>query len=554
MSDNSYDFKALPKGFIGSLDSLSISSKYGYRQSPTGGGGTEWHNGVDIVVPVGTVLMSPVNGTIVKVATQENGAGLYVTIKAIGHRGVPYYLVFMHMHKVEVREGDATYAFTRIGLSGGDPNDKPNCGRSTGPHIHFEVRIGSNDKAHSVDPMRFLTNHECTVRQRVGGITSYHTIPAQPEKENILQSNLSTRSANEIGTELQSPELMDNPDWNATETIEQREKQPTTTEERLAPGIWQIIKILIDSSVENKQIADSSISIQTGSLLNFFNKVCQQPFVEFMGDTYGSQYYFIARRPPFDHQGYRRMMDVALTDISDDAIINMDLAWSTTGIYSWYQLQPMSDFGATDVRQLFPAVYFPDYAAIWGSKPLVIQSNYYNYVKSGIFNSSNDENKDENVNNIVRQAVADFRFIIEANAYNPFSRSGSVTIRGNRRIKRGTLVKLPTDEIYHVDSVAHAYSVTIGGVSRTTTLQLSRGIFQDFVDPTPNENNVMCSYFNIIDFGDYKESDITANNYHDILSKWHVNREVFNWFATRKQVLFEQNMELNNRYLGDKTI
>lgn len=132
--------------------------------------------------------------------------------------------------------------------------------------------------------------------------------------------------------------------------IEQDVVTTTTTKvgavgERLAPGIWQITKLLMDSSVSHRHIFDSSIALQTGPLGNFFNKVCQQPLVELSGDTFGDQYYFMVRKPPFDKEGMNKMQDLTSFLIEEQEIISTNIGWTNTGIYSWYQLIPYAEYG-----------------------------------------------------------------------------------------------------------------------------------------------------------------------------------------------------------------
>ena len=102
--------------------------------------------------------------------------------------------------------------------------------------------------------------------------------------------------------------------------------------ERLAPGIWQIVKLLMDSSVSNRQIIDSSISMMTGSLKTWFDKVCQEPFVEFSGDTYGDEYFFFVRKPPFDLENINRGLKYKV-EITNDEIVSVNLTWNNQGIY-----------------------------------------------------------------------------------------------------------------------------------------------------------------------------------------------------------------------------
>ena len=86
----------------------------------------------------------------------------------------------------------------------------------------------------------------------------------------------------------------------------------------------------------------------------------------------------------------------------------------------------------------------------------------------------------------VRHSIKDLHYIVESNAYAPFVRNGSITIIGNRKIKRGCFVSikwqsLDTPEIFYVESVSQNYSIANSSVQRTTSLTLSHGMMRDFM-------------------------------------------------------------------------
>lgn len=516
-------------GFIGGLTKLPISSGFGPRWGRP-------HQGVDIAVVSGTPLYAAYDGRVVVHKTQQKSnrndpaAGLYLAIEHDNFDGTKFYTVYMHLHEVQsgITVGSVVRAGQQIGLTGGDTNDYPNCGNSQGAHLHFEMHVGKLFQ-NRVDPASgWLARHTLTTSWRQG---STLISAAQPI---IWFSGESVRTYPQA-TAGQTVKLIPI-DEMAVETKAVTQKKTTTVAtDRLAPGIWQITKLLMDSSVENKQVIDSSIAVQTGSLLNFFNKVCQQPFVEFMGDTYGSQYYFIARRPPTDREGILRMMENTMTIIDEDEIVSTQLDWNREGIYSWYQYLPQGDvIGVPELQYMVPAVLFPEYAQLWGSKPMVIRSNYYNLEQAGLFNSDNSDELKENCNRVMRVMMNDFKFLVESNAYNPFVRQGTISLKGNRKIKRGTAVRLAaTDEVFHVDSVNHSYNITNNNVSRSTVLNVSRGMFMPYINGV-EEGGKRYSYFDIIDFGFDDIEKVNQDNFKEILSKWHVDWEVFGFFIQRQ--------------------
>ena len=89
------------------------------------------HNGTDFGVRVGTPVFAPADGIVVK-AQYLGAAGKYILIK---HHGA-YSTVYMHLSKILVKPGDKVKQNQRIALSG-------NTGASTGPHLHYEVRINN---------------------------------------------------------------------------------------------------------------------------------------------------------------------------------------------------------------------------------------------------------------------------------------------------------------------------------------------------------------------------------------------------------------------------
>lgn len=516
-----------PKGFLRGYDPFIITSVFGAPR------GNNVHKGLDIGCPEGTPLYSPIEGvvqTLKKDSSPNGGFGLYITIRQYLTVDLYFDFIFAHLSKYnsQLAKGVQVSAGTLLGETGGTPGTK-NAGHSTGPHLHLEIRKNGTVPVNPIFP--FLYKQKC-IENNTQKILSYGV------EETGFNYTYSSDEVTSISTI--KPNGKDTTDWAATEPlVKKKTKIPTSVKGRLAPGIWQIVKILMDSSVNQKQVLDSGISVQQGSLINYFRKVCQEPLVEFMGDTYGDQYYIIVRRPPFDKEGYNRQLELTTTEIQSDMIMSTNLSWNNQGIYSWYQFIPYADLlGIKEGNLFMPAVFFPEYAAIWGSRPLCIESNYYNFAYSGRWNNNKPENK-ENGDRIIRNAYKDLKFLIESNAYAPFTRRGTIVIQGDRRIKKGTLVSLPSGEIYYVDSVSNSYEVSMGGVSRVTTLQVSRGMYANFL----NDKEVAgkkYGYFNIIDFGDTPDDQVTSANWKDIMSKWKVNIDVFGFFMRKEQVFWNQ--------------
>ena len=117
---------------------ITINSKFNpYRKHPVTRRVAP-HNGVDFKASVGTPVYAPADGT-VTFRGYQRAAGYYIVI---AHDG-PYSTVYMHLSKIEVQKGQKISVGQMIAKTG-------NTGRTTGPHLHYEVRI--NDRA--VDPLK----------------------------------------------------------------------------------------------------------------------------------------------------------------------------------------------------------------------------------------------------------------------------------------------------------------------------------------------------------------------------------------------------------------
>ncbi len=116
-----------------------ISSGYGYREDPITGK-RRFHEGSDIVAPRNTPIMAPAAGTVTFAGWRE-GLGRAVEIE----HGYGYETVYGHNNKLFVKKGDKVKRGDLIAHVGSS-------GRSTGPHLHYEVRL--NGKL--VNPYKYV--------------------------------------------------------------------------------------------------------------------------------------------------------------------------------------------------------------------------------------------------------------------------------------------------------------------------------------------------------------------------------------------------------------
>ncbi len=115
-----------------------ITSHYGWRRVSRRRG--RLHQGVDIAAPVGTPIFAPANGRVAFVG-RKGGYGKTVIIDHGGNLTT----LFGHNSDIFVSEGDYVkkgQEISSVGMSG----------RSTGPHVHYEVRVEGNP----VNPKRFF--------------------------------------------------------------------------------------------------------------------------------------------------------------------------------------------------------------------------------------------------------------------------------------------------------------------------------------------------------------------------------------------------------------
>lgn len=105
-----------------------MASGYGSRLDPVYGT-TKFHEGMDFAAPIGTPIYATGKGTVTN-AGWESGYGNTVEID----HGYGYMTRYAHMSKITARPGQKVERGDKIGEIG-------NTGKSTGPHLHYEVRL-----------------------------------------------------------------------------------------------------------------------------------------------------------------------------------------------------------------------------------------------------------------------------------------------------------------------------------------------------------------------------------------------------------------------------
>ena len=116
----------------------TISSKYGQRE-PTTATVPKNHTGVDIAANMGTKIKSATSGEVV-IASEEGDYGKHLKIQ-IGDVSI----IYAHCNNLYVKQGDQISQGQEIAEVG-------TTGNSTGPHLHFEIRISER----TIDPQKIL--------------------------------------------------------------------------------------------------------------------------------------------------------------------------------------------------------------------------------------------------------------------------------------------------------------------------------------------------------------------------------------------------------------
>jgi murein DD-endopeptidase MepM/ murein hydrolase activator NlpD len=110
---------------------------YGYHTDPFTQK-VKMHEGLDIAAPIGTPIVAPSDGT-VKFTGEKSGYGLMLEID----HGYGFSTIYAHCQRIKVNQGDKVARGDTIAYVG-------NTGKSTGPHLHYEVHV-SQTPANPID-------------------------------------------------------------------------------------------------------------------------------------------------------------------------------------------------------------------------------------------------------------------------------------------------------------------------------------------------------------------------------------------------------------------
>jgi len=415
-----------------------------------------------------------------------------------------------------------------------------------------------------------------------GEFKEYATVRSQTIRENI------EFIFNRIATIGYVPDFVFDDLKDKTEIIVKENGKEDTI---LGKGIWQCIKLFIDTDIEGLILSDDSISNPDGSIWDIFKKICQEPFVELFTDTYGDKFYIVARRPPFEGRvlrniieqidsiepfntevatdAYREYLKSANTNnadftgeayktiedpkqfpliinINEDDVLSDTLAFSNEA-YAWYQIEEKGIFaGKQKSIGHVPSAYFDEIAQIFGNKRYSRTSIYSNYK----FFQTKDTKAEEDL--FAEHTSQHLAFLIETNIHLPFTRRGTITLNGgDRRIKKGNYIYYrPTKEVFYVTGISHGININRGGIDRNTRIDVERGMVLDYIKGKKEivyeegqsigvEEEV--SYFNIVDIPKFTEGlneivhDGAASNVFDYKKDMKINKKVLDFFIKRRQ-------------------
>jgi murein DD-endopeptidase MepM/ murein hydrolase activator NlpD len=127
---------------VSNKDLNRVASGFGYRIDPVYKT-VKFHAGLDFSAPQGTPIYATADGRVTTAGNKSNGFGNHVII----NHGFGYETLYGHMVRVKVRNGQLVKRGEVIGWVG-------STGKSTGPHLHYEVHKGGRN----IDPIYFFYN------------------------------------------------------------------------------------------------------------------------------------------------------------------------------------------------------------------------------------------------------------------------------------------------------------------------------------------------------------------------------------------------------------
>lgn len=186
------------------LDETRITSEFGFRRY-------RWHHGTDLKLTVGTPIYSVFDGIVRIRSYDRTGYGYYVVVR---HKN-GLETLYGHMSRITVDVGQEVKAGDILGLGG-------NTGRSTGPHLHFEVRY----QGLSINPTQIFDFNLGRLRSDVYMITASsfdHVVQTQQSVVHRVRSGETLSSiARRYGVRVSTITRLNNISVNSTLRVGQQ--------------------------------------------------------------------------------------------------------------------------------------------------------------------------------------------------------------------------------------------------------------------------------------------------------------------------------------------
>lgn len=333
--------------------------------------------------------------------------------------------------------------------------------------------------------------------------------------------------------------------WNSKRTTAYTIEGADTSDMEVN-GIWQIFNVFIEDAVKQRVTVDTSIGNPNGTLLDYVDRLCQQPFVEYYFDTYVNTIDMVVRQPPFNEKA---IMEAYKSEhyvtIESDDVRSISLSYDSRA-YSWYQVHLANNHvgnGESTSLAFVPIAFFEEYTKVFGNKKLEVTDAY--------LMMKNNEDVNQIAQQCTMQAAAlnDLVYLIESNLYLPFTRTGTITLNGDRRIKVGTFVRCElTNEFFYVTSVMNEVFFSQGGMTRTTTISVERGMYIPILEGNSQgieerqdnsgemDASVTPSYFKIADLSELKQKaqEAARGTQTVTLLSPRIDTQQFEFFLNRK--------------------
>ncbi|MBL8162982.1 MAG: peptidoglycan DD-metalloendopeptidase family protein, partial [Anaerolineae bacterium] len=168
------------------------------------------HHGIDMPNPIGQTVRAAGSGAVIWAGTAFQDSASYGNVVLIqhdfGYFGQPLFTLYAHLQAVLVSVGDLVNGGDPIGLVG-------NTGRVSGPHVHFEVRLGENKYRATYNPLLWMVPYVAhgVIAGRVtgprGDLLQDHTVTIRDRRTGLVVQSTTTYIFLDNGSDVNSDPL-----------------------------------------------------------------------------------------------------------------------------------------------------------------------------------------------------------------------------------------------------------------------------------------------------------------------------------------------------------